>query len=320
MKRWLTTSNVLATIAMLCALTGTSIAAAWAAPLLTGANVRNGTLTGVDVKDLSLSSTDFTSAATTQLRAQTGPVGDKGPVGPTGSKGAKGRKGTAGVDAAKAYSYITADDTTSFVSPKTGSLLNPDPVKGNCVNAGTVTIMNFASNCTPFAPYFPHWKYDCDAALSRYCGSSKVKGSAGAGATLLQTNSNGVVGFTGDENGSFVSLMGPGNVLVTASLTLMHPEEDLFHSRIACQPQVRRSNTADAYTNLGVPTIASSADSDELVHITVTGAARFIPPTNESADYDFQVTCQMLDEYSSGTEVDNWFFISGNATATTTEL
>ncbi len=335
MKRWLTTSNVLATVAVLCALTGASLTTAWAAtkraavvkPTLTGANVRNSTLTGADLKDLSLSSTDFTSAASTSLKAQTGDTGDKGPVGATGNKGMKGRKGPAGIDAVKAYSYITAADTTSYVSPRTGAMENPDPVKGGCINAGTIAILAFAADCSPFGDgagplpdRFPHWRYDCDNALPRYCGSSKTVGSAGAGATLLQTNANGVVGFTGDENGSFVSLMGPGNVIVTASLTFMHPEEELTHSRISCQPQVRRSNTADAYTNLGVPTIASGADSDELVHITVTGGARFVPPTGETGDYDFQVACQMLDEYSTGSSIDNWYFISGNATATTTEL
>jgi hypothetical protein len=175
MKRWLTTSNVLATVAMLCALTGTSITAVWAAPLLTGTNVRNSTLTGVDVKDLSLSSTDFTSAASTQLKAQTGPVGDKGPVGNTGSKGAKGRKGPAGVDAAKAYSFITAADTTSFVSPKTGSLENYDPVKGPCANAGTIAILAFAANCSPFAPEFPHWRYgNMELRLDRKLADKRV--------------------------------------------------------------------------------------------------------------------------------------------------
>lgn len=315
MKRWLTTSNVLATIAMLCALTGSSIAAVWAAPLLTGANVRNGTLTGADVKDLSLSSSNLTSAASTALKAQVGPVGDKGATGPVGNKGSKGRTGPVGVDAAKAYSYITADDTTSFVSPKTNAKVNPDPSQP-CNNAGTIFILAYGSTCAPYAPYFPHWRYDCDSAFSRYCGSSKTIGSAGAGATLLQTNANGVVGFTGDENGSFVTLMGAGNVLVTASLTLMHPEEDLFNSRVACQPRVRRSNTSDLYTNLGVPTIVSAADSAELVTITVTGAARF----EAAGDYDYEISCQMLDEYTTGTAVDNWYFISGNATATTTEL
>ena len=317
MKRWLTTSNVLATIAMLCALAGTSITAAWAAPLLTGANVRNSTLTGADLKDLSLSSTDFSSTASTQLKAQTGPAGDKGATGPVGAKGSQGRKGPQGVDAAKAYSYVTADDTTSFVSPKTNSMLNPPPIAGkDCNDAGSLpSWLGFSVDCTPYAPEYPHWRYDCDS-IPDYCGSSKVIGSAGAGATRLQTGAAGVVSFTGDENGSFVSLMGPGNLLVTASLTLMHPEVDEWHSRVSCQAQARRSNTSDAYTNLGVPTVVSAQEADELVTITVIGGARFETP----GDYDFQVACQMLDEWSTGSLSDNWFFISGNATATTTEL
>lgn len=320
MKRWLTGSNVLSTIAMLTALSGASISAVYAAPLLTGKHVKNGTLTSADIKDGSISASDFTSAAKTTLKAQTGPTGDTGPVGAAGSQGARGRTGVRGPDAGRAYSYIQAEDTGGFLKPKTTNYANPDPADPCGEGGSTPTtlpgFMGFDAACTGFAPQYPHWAWDCGLVFPRYCGIDRDRaGSAGAGATILSTAPLGVVGFTGDENGSFVTLMGAGNVVVTASLTLMHPEDN-FHSRVACQPQVRQSDTGGAYTNLGVPTIVSGRDVDELVHVTVTGGTRF----TDDGDYDYQVACWMLDEYSTSSQDDNWWFISGNATATTTEM
>jgi hypothetical protein len=170
------------------------------------------------------------------------------------------------------------------------------------------------SDCTGFTPFYPHWAWDCTATIEHYCGSSMTLGSAGSGATTLQGADSGVVGFSGDANGSFVTLMGPGNIIVTGSLTLVHPY-DSYHSRVSCQPQVRRSNTADQYTPLGVPTIVSGSDVLEITHVTVTGGAYFATP----GDYDYQIACRIVDEYTED-GIDNWTFAVGNAIATTTEL
>lgn len=59
MKKKLTYSNVMASVAVFVALGGTSYAAA----KLTGADVRNGSLTGADVKDRSLTAKDLKSTA-----------------------------------------------------------------------------------------------------------------------------------------------------------------------------------------------------------------------------------------------------------------
>ncbi len=321
MKRRMTTSNVLATIAVLAALAGTTLVTAAAAtrttaPKLTGAHVTNNSLTSADVKDASLSSTAFSSTTRTQLKAKTGPKGDTGPAGKDGAQGNKGPKGTRGVDAARAYSYITADDTTTFIKPKSSNLVNP-PALYPCGSGGTTLPAHLGTSRNCVGTIYPHWAYDCGAVLERYCGIGDVVGAAGSGATALHSNPDGVVGFTGDANGSFVSLMSKtgGNILITGSLTFMRPPDDI-HSRVSCQPQVRRSNTADQYTNLGVPTTVSSGDVYELVHISVTGGARF----NEPGDYDFQISCRLVDEYHENSSIDDWYFISGNASATTTEM
>lgn len=314
MKRRLTPSDVLATIAVVTALAGTTMVTAFAAPLFTTTHVVNGSLQSADVKDRSLTSMAFNSTTKTQLKAQTGPKGDTGPPGKDGAQGAKGLKGTRGIDAAKAYSYITADDTTTFIKPKTSNLINP-PNLYPCINGTDTLPAHLGTSVDCVGTTYPHWAFDCGAIQEKYCGIGDFIGAAGSGATALHSNADGVVGFTGDANGSFVSLMGPGNIVITASLTFLRPDDNI-HSRVSCQPQVRRSNSSDVYTNLGVPSTVSSGDVYELVHMSVTGGARF----ETAGDYDFQIACRLVDEYHENSDIDDWFFVSGNASATTTEM
>ncbi len=326
MKRWLTPANALATIAVVVAASTSSIVATQAAlpgfvkPTVTSAQVRDNSLTGIDVKNGSLSTSDLSAAAKTQLKAMTGPPGAPGAAGPDGNAGPAGTKGAAGPDAARAYSYVTADDTTSFLKPKTGTTTNPKSLSTTC-NAKETTLPVpsplWAYQCSASEQFFPHWAYDCGAMIEYYCNLGDNIGVAGAGATMLTGDWNGVVGFTGDENGSFVTLMGEGNVVVTGTLTLMRRTHG-YHSRVMCQPQVRRSNSSDAYTNLGVPSMVSSNEIDGLVHMTVTGATHF--SAAQAGDYDYQVACRLVDDYDAGDSLGDWYFVSGNATATTTEM
>lgn len=319
MKRWMTTSNVLATIAVACALGGATMVTSWAATTTqyTGAQVKDSSLTGKDVQDRSLSSSDFTAAARTSLKAQVGPTGATGAQGQVGSKGATGSKGAAGVSAARSYSYITADDTTSFLKPKTGTYANPKSPLQQCSGKATTlpATIGWEYQCDVSETFFPHWAYDCGSVPEYYCNLGSTIGSAGAGATRLANNSIGAISFTGDENGSFVSLMGPGNIIVTGSATLLRGAGG-YHSRVSCQPRVRRSNSSDAYTYLGTPTVVSGFDHEQVVHVTVTGGTRLA----EAGDYDYEIACRLVDEHDSADLSDDWMFVSGNATATTTEL
>ncbi len=80
-------ANVVATVALFLALGGSS----YAALVVTGRNVKNGSLTTRDIKDRSLLRKDFKSG---QLPA--GPRGAKGDTGAPGTPGAPGRKGDPG--------------------------------------------------------------------------------------------------------------------------------------------------------------------------------------------------------------------------------
>lgn len=97
--------NVMAAIALFLALGGPSLAAGaahGATRLITGSQVKNGSLTGRDIKDGSLLKADFKPG---QLPAGArGPAGSQGPVGSQGPKGDPGpATGAAGGDLTGSY-------------------------------------------------------------------------------------------------------------------------------------------------------------------------------------------------------------------------
>lgn len=71
-----------------------------ASRLITGSNIKDGSVTGADVKDGSLSVTDLSPAARSGLRGATGPQGVPGPQGAPGADGQDGADGADGVDGA----------------------------------------------------------------------------------------------------------------------------------------------------------------------------------------------------------------------------
>lgn len=70
-----------------------------AARLITGKDIKDGTVTGADIKDASLKYADLAAATRTQLTGPQGPAGEagiQGPAGATGPGGPAGPKGDAG--------------------------------------------------------------------------------------------------------------------------------------------------------------------------------------------------------------------------------
>ena len=80
---------VVALVALFLSLTG----GAYAAIVVTGNNVKDGSLTGRDIQDRSLTSKDFKASG---LSERTGKDGARGPAGATGATGAQGPKGDPG--------------------------------------------------------------------------------------------------------------------------------------------------------------------------------------------------------------------------------
>jgi hypothetical protein len=93
-------SNVVATLALFFALTGTAVAGGKL--LITGADVKNHSLTGADVKHRSLTLRHLTASTRARLAGPRGPRGlagtrgDKGDAGPSGAQGPAGPQGAPG--------------------------------------------------------------------------------------------------------------------------------------------------------------------------------------------------------------------------------
>lgn len=124
-------SNVVATLALFFALSGTAVAGAhlWITGAnvknhsLTGADIKSGSLTGVVVKNHSLTGADvkngsfgesvLTPNARKTLLGHGGSQGPEGPAGPQGTAGATGPQGPAGAGTTTAT--VTGSDQSNYV-------------------------------------------------------------------------------------------------------------------------------------------------------------------------------------------------------------
>jgi hypothetical protein len=110
-----TYSNVVATLALFFALSGTALAGAHV--LITGADVKDRSLTGADLADHSVGVVKLTRGTATHLRGARGPAGPAGPAGLNGQSGSDGAPGAAGATGAagtqiKLAGYGTSADQT----------------------------------------------------------------------------------------------------------------------------------------------------------------------------------------------------------------
>jgi hypothetical protein len=87
-------ANVTATLALFVALSGTAVAGVEL--VISGVNVKNHSLTGVDIKNGSLGLKTLNPAARTRLKGTRGPAGATGAQGQQGGQGPAGQQGTAG--------------------------------------------------------------------------------------------------------------------------------------------------------------------------------------------------------------------------------
>ncbi|HEX8781703.1 MAG TPA: hypothetical protein VF728_11120 [Nocardioides sp.] len=93
---------------------------ATAARLVTGQQIKDGTVTSRDVQDRSLKVRDLAPAARDSLRGQQGPAGPAGPEGSDGDTGAPGMPGLDGEDGLDGVSGFQVVSNTTTIA---GSLL-----------------------------------------------------------------------------------------------------------------------------------------------------------------------------------------------------
>lgn len=91
-------------------------AGATAALVITGKQIKNGTVTGKDVKNRSLAAKDLSRAAKLKLRGARGPAGAQGPA---GAAGLPGLPGVAGLPGLSGFEVVTK---TVTIPAATGSV------------------------------------------------------------------------------------------------------------------------------------------------------------------------------------------------------
>lgn len=129
MKRRPTYASVAATLALVIAIGGTTVAGA--SSLLTGRNVQDGSLTGADIENGSLTGADIRPGSvgsnSLSLAARTNLRGERGDTGPQGDTGATGPQGVPGVGVttlnvtgADVTNYHDLDTLATVALPKAG--------------------------------------------------------------------------------------------------------------------------------------------------------------------------------------------------------
>jgi hypothetical protein len=138
---------VVAIVALFVAFSGTATAAL----VMTGKNIKNGTITGKDVKNRTLDTKKLSIKAVTSLSGQHGPAGPQGPKGDTGATGPRGQKGDTGprgpsdahaTDTAELLSWTGAEQVVASLAVPAGSW-----VLNAYVNAKNTYIQNADVTC-----------------------------------------------------------------------------------------------------------------------------------------------------------------------------
>jgi hypothetical protein len=125
-------TTAVAYLALFAALGGS----AYAAVTVTGQNIKDGTITGRDVKNRSLGTSKLSTAAVSSLAGERGPAGpqgergERGPVGPAGPAGPQGAPGAAGLPGPSGISgweyLVSAGTRISSGDPGAATVECPD--------------------------------------------------------------------------------------------------------------------------------------------------------------------------------------------------
>ena len=199
-------ANVAATLALFFALSGTAVAGAKL--LISGANVKNHSLTGVDIKNGSLGLRTLSLVARTRLKGTSGPAGATGQQGPQGSQGPAGQQGPAGPQGATGSQGATGVGVTTATASGTDvtDYQNFTPlasysitVSGDYVIFTTLTVHNTGANSE-----YLNCGYKVDGTINGAAGVDTTAGGTATGTSVgaFHAPSAGTVEFFCTGNGN----------------------------------------------------------------------------------------------------------------------
>lgn len=140
--RSLSPATVIASIALLFALTGTAVAGG----LVTGANILNGSIASVDVMNETLRTVDIKNGTLLPedfkgKKLPKGPQGAQGPAGPAGPAGPQGPAGPAGSQGQPGLSQVTVVTAESASDSVSGKFVDAHCPAGKRVIGGGATLV-----------------------------------------------------------------------------------------------------------------------------------------------------------------------------------
>jgi hypothetical protein len=177
LHRHLSFANVTAALALFFALSGTAVAGAHL--LISGANVKNHSLTGLDVKNGSLGLKALSRNARAKLQGAAGAAGAAGPQGPQGPTGAQGSAGAPGANGTGITTATTSGTDVTNYQDLTPLASYSVPVGGDYVIFTTLTVHNTGANGE-----YLNCGYRVDGTIN---GAAGVDTTAGGTATGTST-------------------------------------------------------------------------------------------------------------------------------------
>lgn len=290
--RHLSYANIVS-VAVLVAASGSAAYAA-KARVFTGANIKDSTLSGADVRNGGLESVDVSAQAISSMRGRKGATGD---TGENGGRGPKGDTGDSGDMGKRANSLVRhAYYTSSFLRTNDAAVPNATAKNWDASDypayGGAATLPNFADS-------FPDEDFP----------------------TAINANEPVVLQLTGNNQGTTGTIRptSEGLLSATATLTILHEAHGetqhagglALHGRLRCQ--LRFADNGEPL-NAGSPKLGaaewiSSRRRHKIYTITITGSEKINADVN--SNYNVGVSCADVDRTSS----DQWWFVTGNIAA-----
>lgn len=170
-------ANVIATLALFLALGGTAVAGT--RMLLTGADIQDHSLTGVDLKNGSVGTSVFKKSA---LRALAGPKGARGATGSSGATGAAGPAGPAGAAGSKGPAGAGVA-TTTVAGADQANYVNDSPLASTTLSGSGdyVIFTNLTVANTGAVDEYLNCGYRFNGVLNGASGVSTTAGTTASG-------------------------------------------------------------------------------------------------------------------------------------------
>lgn len=297
-------------MALVLATGGTSYAV-----VITGKQIKDGSLSGADVKNSSLSPADLDATALKSLQGSKGISGDRGTKGPKGLPGPTGPKGLPGDPANVSQTWAWWD--SGFFTQGDN---DPDGAAGDNPNTGSATWFDYNTGAGIDDGNQSPSKLQFVRQLGQTPTVAMELSDPGCGGGDTQ----GVECPFGASNAPKVTTQWSSNITATATLTLMYrTEEDTngtpledgtgpFNTRADCFLEMNGGSTNADYTRMGARTMVS-ADRQRMVQtVTVVGSDN----RSKADDYLVRVMCEDAD-HSFARE--RWYVVNGSLSVVATQ-